>query len=1385
MEDFKGLSRDTVRAKTPPMQWEFARNILLSKGFLSVTNEDGFDYKHNIPGIFIGKIETNEEIIYFSVDGLFSCIGIYRTNEDPATYIPVIRSQYLGFKINRPIEGVFFYNYKKELIISFCDGVFLDSNTPKLINLTDIGVSLNGSYEFINPTDVEKLELYPYIREGEFEINYLDNSFIDIEVAYITYAYVLDDSKSLSAYFPTHTIAYPLIGFKKEVNRIIQIIINGLDPRYKSIKLGIIVVKEGGLFAYESNEIPYGNFNNISYTLSSLNNFNESTPDKIIIPTSTYNRIRTMTVNNNELVIGNLASDSEISFQKYANLLKLQLEFDLKPRQNKADPTLCPDEVYSFTISLQKLDGNYTEEFHIPGEPSSYFASTNDLELLTTSDINALGLSITNLPTNLRRFHLINTGGWINTTFERPVLNFPSSQLRWGCWRNEETYPINDNYNSLIDYEGNPFVGGEDLRGTPVRYHRIPGLDNLVEKFPSILGYTNENQYADDNSAWVVGQFRGAIPNFAVSVSNYQDVVPLNMRKQFQGYRISIVRRRSDSNLVEDITFADTAASGSINPQPIQFGTSFYSPNTVFYPREVGVDPVSITAFNNYKDVHFGYSSLKSNNLFINKNKIGATIVKANYAFINNNYSTFSSPNTISDLKDQTDNEEFNGKIGSLGSSNVRLLSSASAVSVPSYYKIALDQKYANIISITYAKENISSLFTFGLEESIFLNASNGKQILINGGKDIGWNPLLAPLYPPVNANVAMTINDSKVTLDAFVTGNYIPTETYYPAIGICITLLKVVKNLYLGLTPTEFITIGRVTTAESGGTPQTRLRFGGDVFTNNAFSIYHTKIYPRQGTDTNYDFAPYQYLIKGNFSIYNNSQIYNKEEYSQGDTTGTILISFLQNSTSNPSASEDNISNFNKINGFDLSTIIYNKLYLASLNNLITGIAFNINNVFINYFPYRVHKSLSIQSENLTTDNIRNFPVNSYKDMLNDRGEIVALRGSNKILYIQQKYSLFLATIKDTLVTQDATAYLGVGDIFDRVPEEIMDASNKGFLGSTSQYACILYRDGYITIDQVKGKMYIVNGTQSIEISKEDMVNWFENNANTDSKFFTLDRFNNKQVVDNPYTQVGHLIGFDLKYNRLLWTKKDFRFKTESLEEGDTFEFDGEFYYVNDIKKDYSDIFWFEELSRTFSFSLDGRKWVCEHDYFPNAYFYTNRGLYSNHTIMTNSLIYKHNSKLNKGNFYGITYDSYIDPVFNSRLDLSKLYQNITWNTVVYDPNEQAQYFKTIDAIMLYNDVQCTGVIDLNPNTISLERNIEGNWNFNDFRDLVINKNLPVIDSRGRLVTSNINNNGSWFEKSNFINTFIVVRMIMKNQTNDAVYINIVNVKSRISDRT
>ena len=551
MEKFKGMCRDTLRTKQPDSTWQFARNILLTKGFESIANEDGFDYIAIIPGIVIGCIASSEHKVFFSINGNLSCIGYTSIEDNFSTYTPVIQSIHLGFHVDRPIESIYTYNSKGELIIVFCDGVFENSNTPKMINLFNIEVALIN-LELVNPADLNQLELFVSSLEGTITTDYQESGSLEADIVYITYCYVLNDNISTTAYFPIHTLTYPTVNFQGMNRRNIILNLTELDTGYTKLKIGIVVNTSNGLVGYESNII---NYNGTTYNtiLSSLANFIEIAVDSLVIPSVVYTKIKTITSHNSEIEIGNLVGSDEFKFQKFANMLNLDLYYDVRPESKHTLPTLLPDEVYAFYISLQLLNGTYTDRFHIPGNINGI---NDTFDVLTNTDFDDFGLHNTNQNVNYYKFHLINSGALYNMTLPLNISDKPTMRLTWGYWENTETYPDNENYDSTIDYNGNA-IAGSDLRNTPIRYHRVPGLDRLVQWFPSILGYndrnTNEQVTAGIEITDGIKEFYGLVPNFSVKLTNFLNVVPTDLLNKIQAYEISIVKRKKGDTLVEDI----------------------------------------------------------------------------------------------------------------------------------------------------------------------------------------------------------------------------------------------------------------------------------------------------------------------------------------------------------------------------------------------------------------------------------------------------------------------------------------------------------------------------------------------------------------------------------------------------------------------------------------------------------------------------------------------------------------------------------------------------------------------------------------------------------------------------------------------------------------
>jgi hypothetical protein len=1374
MDDFKGLSRDTTRAKTPQMMWEFARNILLNKNYLSVTNESGFDFIVNIPGQQIGVIDTNEEIVIFSLDETYSYIGTINTRLDNPIYELVLKSTKLGFKLNRPIEGVFYKNYKQDTIIIFSDGNFKDSFSPKLLNITSVSIPLSFTGEVVNSGE-EYMELNPKGKESDIFISYEENSTLDAEVCYITYAYVTEDNSTLS-YFPVHEVAYPLFGYKRKTTRNIIIDFFALDYLYTKIRIGIVVKRDNALFAYES---PIINASlGFKYVLSSLNGFTAISPESLIVPSIIYSRVKTLTLTNDEVFLGNTTTEDIIPFQKYANLLKLDLKFIVKKADDFTNPTLCPDEVYSFYISLELKDGSYSEAFHIPGEVAN--PDYNELVDLTSSDLNTMGLNdITNkLP--LKRFHIINSGGFTTALPTRIPINLTEASMRWGYWQNQETYPNASDYNSTIDYNGGVIPLGVDLRNTPIRYHRVPGLDAIAEKMPIRLGYSDKNQNT------VPLNMKSALPAFGVQINNFDAVVPLSIKNHIQGYRLLIVKRNRGDVLVEDNNFLKQAQVLDINPD-LTSGTPVPVLNTYhdIYGKSISgsstigvVGDTSNFRFDSYSPAEYGFSKVRSSNLSLYRPSLTTMLIKANYVCSDNPFINRANNNEPTYFKN-IEESSINGNIGIPGETVIQIPFVGSNITVQGHYLIPPTQKYAVTKEIKYLLGNNSAIDNYLGEESIILTSNNSNAIKHSNSIDTCWNPL----------NLS-NLDNRYFDTDPQTTSLYYydqATKTYISApltrlqtscLTINVTLLNILKDVYRGFSPNEFITLGKVQLYPRNLPPVTTpVLFDnyGDIFTYNSIDFLFSCVH----FVANAGYMTFiQSLVKGLVSASNNSLVY------------PTTIKELNK------AYKYYIEDVEEVNTFDYTIKNFNLDSTKSLNDLIVDISFNINKVFITSFPNRIHRSLSIRNESLSTSAARTYLANNYFETLPERGEIIALRGAAKILYIQKRYSLFIARIKDTLINNNDTTYLGVGDLFDREPDEILEDKNKGFIGCSSQFSCALVKEGLFVVDMEKHKMYLISKGVD-EITKKGISNWFIKNSTFNPIYKELSIHNKYNTIDNPYTQVGYLLGYDVDNNRILITKKDFEFLFEQEFLNGDYLFENGFYRLNTVNSKpipYSDLTYFKETSKTLSYSLEGQgSWICEHDYFPNSYINTAKGLYATKSISTlvsnvitfNLKLFKTNSSNNKGTFFNNKFESYVDLIFNSRTDLMKLYQSTTWNTLVKSTDGSNKYYSTIDSIIIYNDFQCSGRIEISGNKdISRDRNVEGNWNFNDFRDLVVDKTLPVVDVEGVIQLNNINNNKSWFEKSNFISNFIVVRLIMKNLTNDEVIINNVNVKSRTSDR-
>ena len=1268
MNDFKGLSRDTSVIKTPEQMWQFARNILLTNKYLSITNEKGNEYGYEVPGVVIGHIITNDDIVYLSVDGNYSCIGY--VNQYNQVYTPVLRTTNpnFKFKLNCPIEGVYVYNYKKELVIVFSDGVNQDSSTPKLINLHNPQVQLSPNKEFINSDDYVMFELFNYTELPSSNFEYEKGSF-DAEVVHLAFCYVFDDNTD-ALYSPIIETCYPNLKGYNTIYRNIKFNLTNLSSKFKKIKLAFIVKKDAGTFAYTTPILSIID-NKIEYILSTEEALTAITPEEIVITPERFTKIKTITKTANQIEIGNVEIPKQEDLQKYANLLTLKLIPTLDINNKYAThPTFLPDEVYSFSIIPIYNDGTKGLALHIPGRKGT----PEEKAVLSDAEIKSYNLNYSEfLGKGYKSFHFNNTGTISDTS------------ATFGYWENESLYPDKERYDSSS-------LGGENLRGTPIRYHRFPSLDNIDAT--SVFN-NNSVLIGGVDTKTSLSSSIGKTIRFNLELINFNDVFPEEIRKQLQGYEIVFEKRQRGGTYIEQhglvynynfkngtLVVRDTPdgkKNGSISVNPLSFG------NTLFFNTDVLENKVNINS--NILKVYNSVNIRKFNN------------------FISNGAPPFYVKGILKPKKD----------------------------------------RFAKIIKAEYLlADNIVQQNAYQ-EENLSLQLTNSASYL------------------------------------------FTPLQTSDEVFNILqVGLLTLNKNLYNLEYNTSFISVGTVLFKDYYlyDNPLTN----GDVFVSSIIDKNFTRSDKLNIKKINYDC--FSYLLGSVLNLYSTSS---NDYIINGNTLSENRVVELVDVATTPTLGIDVFSvnvyvtwkteDVNILNSNDYTTVIKSKKAVYYFNDYINSIPPALIENFINYFPYRVYKGLAIPNESLQTKNLRFFPTNSYYDMRNDRGEIIALRGYNRGLYIQQRYSLFESYIADKLNATAEETYLGSSELFDRIPEEILYNDNIGYIGSNSQFACIVFRDGYATVDEEQGKVFIVNKGLS-EISQQNLKNYFRQALPLGNKYTKKDLLGNTVKVDNPFSSIGYLIGFDEEYNRLILTKKYYTPKNNTID----LTFDGEFYYDERNKKiDFDNESYFINESKTFSFALDSKTWVCEHDYFPNAYFYNNKGFFLSKSIIGgNTKIYKHNSnKVNPGNFFGKQYQSYVDLIFNGRLDISKQYQALNWVSEAFDiaTNTELQ-FDTIDKVMFYNNHQCSGYIEVSKTDLKTSRNAEGIWQLNEFRDMLISPDKKILNDDGSLITNNISLTKQWFNKGMFFGNFIVVRMLWDNTTKVLKHIHNVNVKSVLSNR-
>lgn len=405
------------------------------------------------------------------------------------------------------------------------------------------------------------------------------------------------------------------------------------------------------------------------------------------------------------------------------------------------------------------------------------------------------------------------------------------------------------------------------------------------------------------------------------------------------------------------------------------------------------------------------------------------------------------------------------------------------------------------------------------------------------------------------------------------------------------------------------------------------------------------------------------------------------KEDYDKGslviDKNGTVKTVF--NSVLEP----------NKLQDFLELKPAYNSKSLKSYVN------YNENTE--NTFDKTIYRSDIISDESLN-NGFRHFNIENYKNILENKGNIVNIVGYGLYMLVHTEYSLFVFDRSNQL---SENAQLQIPDVFD-IDYKELTPSGEGFGGLKDKEESILTKHGYIWFDRISKSIFIFNGEiKPISSDIHKLIKQFTSNDN-----YSYIRFAEDYIS-----------------NRLLITlRSDYNVST----------------YI------------------TLSYSFDTNTFISLHDYtFDNNYkTYNNSYLFSKE--YNNKLFAWNNKSLTFDDFktnkyplfdtikYNDKICSYVDIIFNDLYEVPKTLNSISYilsrnNYYGYSTNIIDQYFNTDfdnkphqDKEKLYSgfklfictDLTFSGEVDISQDEEVNRLNGKkpqwnnGIWNFNWFRE-------------------------------------------------------------------
>lgn len=1356
-----GIGQDFTYLHQPKGRPRKVINMVYSEEYDCYKNEDGFI---NLPGyqnlnlIPCGIVVGNYgEKVFFSCSPSPFTIGgtSYIHKEIGGVFTQIYQSD-LGFNPRYIIKGLIFYNNLKQLIVVFWD----DLNRPRYVNVDNPQVNDN------------QLNIFPDANNVAMTFTELVAGALQSGAYYmfITY-YNLDglQSNSLNIHKPifiTNSIynGNPDIyqGDKEIVTttKAIQIDIAGLDTRFDRYKIQVIKSQNGILTAYEIADL---SINKSSFLYTGVQQETEINISEILVDKPSYINVKAGLYFENTIYFANLKQQFLNDFQKYANNISLKGigEYVENPRSitesskvigyNHTKKTFQHGEVVAFYIAARFTDGTLSQLFHIPGKRITTIThggkTINQNAIIAPTDIGAdptqIGYDVhteleddSTLNTTVRYHETRDTATNFNTVATRRV------EFDFGYFENQdELYADREDFD-VFDSTGQI----DSIRNEKVRHHKFPSIRRMKEYWDS----TADQNYGGRDFD-VLG----------VKIENGSLFIPTELASIVQGFEVFYAKRTN-----ENITCLGTSP---LVQWYSKTGGELYSAGGHF---------ITDSNFNQWENVY----SLHALELIRNKPSLG-TYVRQEILY------NFEKVGFWDGSGGPFNNDQGIDK---------RYAYTGSAAGIGQ--KFTYEMKFSDNAAATMANLSLDDV-----TDDRFIRKVTNKLFVANNSI-ISYSTTLHNNLK--EESCVFTVEEATATNlmsgASRIVGPLVNTNASLGTISIFLsTLCQYRDSAYTGFNrQSEFVSNGII--IPLGATTEDYELFGGDCFLNHhTFVTYGERddsgfqTHPLTGIGVKYEVynsSPINSNFRNNdvFTLINDSSIYTG--FFPPLETAAVFKDLAPNGTDTYDSTLDKFRLTTYYRDIEPNQAPYLIDYSRILDIEVVS-PYNWEQDTVERFSFRVIRNRGYVREE-REGTIARFLPNDYFEISKEKGEIINLETRGRELLIHAEFTLLETQARRNLMTNEDTVYLGEQDLFAFEPKEVI-YDKKGTAGTQHQLSCYMSKYGYCFADVDQGTFYIY-ADKLYPISDEGVKREFRDKF---LHFFLLDvlTVDQKALVakDNPLFRygIGLTVCYDQKWKRLIIAKKDYSplfsfrdFSTTTVTppiNGEVIFKNGIFYLVKTVIVDplptneetyidfpdtdkigeaiqFTNEAYFEDKCQTVSYNFIQKGFSSFHTYKPHLLFNDR----NDHFSMKLRNYYQHNHT-NKCIFYDGTPEQSSMVVVMGNDENSKMFNLIKWITKLSQDGIIIRE-ESFNEIEVWDEERaCFHVLDYftDPNNFRTEnvRNIKNTWNFNRFRDAVLNTSVIVVLDES-LNRANIGIKPV-IGRKRFMGKFLVVNLLYNNE--------------------